>query len=627
MLPRLLLEKTNTFERAFAALRMAEMATAFREGRPCDISIGREQGIETWDDFVIERIDGRFTHYQLKRQTNDFDTHPVDRGLKRGTTELQSLVGLDVPISKLAELSRTCPIPNGNPRREFTLEVAQNVGIKKDIRVSDLLALCADCRISNANVAGLSQRQAQGNTFDLLYRWLTTWCGFMDWAHILRGLSGLTVHISGTEAELNAAAAEVLQRCYVDPSDAHRNLLAILDDNNAYLGVITPKQVQDKIQVAVHGHIPEWTQYEREPTCPKWFIDGTHGRGKPGTEDPLAVVGSIWKGGPQPRLLRIVAVWPGLQSAGDPLPLTLARLALHLPPLAHAQFTGADVWQLGIKSALGETLGTDEGDIDGLAWAEARSTTTSGSRRELSASSQFVEEAAALGREFDGITWGIICEEVGRQILLVPTTDLRDLMEGTWAIWKADLSSSSNYLGNFLKDLMHPTAEGCDVQGSLRVGPRTAKHIATGIWVALLVAVALENEAGFNWATITNRPQLRIIANRRWSGPAGEMRSVRRLVDDAVNSSELLGKEVAKVLILSGVEAGESEFSKRGMADDAELMNSFAKARTPRLVITFSSQIRQLSRGSLQDVRTYLVSRWESHERAREQSINQKVLG
>jgi len=79
MLAKLRLDRTKKYELSIAVFEIAQMLAAFIEGRKHILSIGAEQGIKGWDDFVVEESNGSHLHLQIKRQQTDFDsTHKAD---------------------------------------------------------------------------------------------------------------------------------------------------------------------------------------------------------------------------------------------------------------------------------------------------------------------------------------------------------------------------------------------------------------------------------------------------------------------------------------------------------------------------------------------------------------------
>ncbi|XYQ83588.1 hypothetical protein ACTAB8_22750 [Pseudomonas syringae] len=77
---------------------MSKMVIAYIQGNEHALNMGSEQGLNQWDDLVVESNDGAFNYLQVKRQTTNFCKYDALRGNKKtGKNEgdLQELSALD----------------------------------------------------------------------------------------------------------------------------------------------------------------------------------------------------------------------------------------------------------------------------------------------------------------------------------------------------------------------------------------------------------------------------------------------------------------------------------------------------------------------------------------------------
>jgi hypothetical protein len=218
----------------------------------------------------------------------------------------------------------------------------------------------------------------------------------------------------------------------------------------------------------------------------------------------------------------------------------------------------------------------------------------------------------------DEVTWTGVCEALISKIEEIEDADLQGAVERLWVAWKDDISHDAQQRSELLVKMLHPVAEGDEVMGTLRVGPRSVGLLADGLFMLLIVAVGLGEESA-TWKSLGNAGVVRTIALRRWGGPAGNRRRPRNLDEDG---DALLGKEIADVVILSGVKTSPGDIEKANFAENVSDYDSLAKPRTPKLLVTNSIHLRQKLLGAtLTSIRAYFDEELQRRIVARENNI------
>ncbi|MBA4053988.1 MAG: hypothetical protein C0490_04680, partial [Marivirga sp.] len=180
---------------------------------------------------------------------------------------------------------------------------------------------------------------------------------------------------------------------------------------------------------------------------------------------------------------------------------------------------------------------------------------------------------------------------------------LRTALEARWNAWKVEFDNSSTHRQKLLCSMLSLRAEGGDIQAELRLGLKTVRFLKDGLFLLLIVSVALnDNDEG--WESFGNDLSVAACALSCWSGPA-EYREVRKLTDHGTD--RLLGQESAKILILAQVEISASDFIGASMAEPKATTDSLAAPHKPPFLVTNSMKLRSLIRsGDLDQLKNYL---------------------
>lgn len=630
MLKKLHLDRTLTYERAIATVYMAKMVVGYLEGTAHSRCLGCEQGdIPNWDDLVLVNHDGVFEHVQVKRQETDFDgAYSTTRGMISKGPRIgnpQDLSELDKAMVSLATWFRPDSIGNVNSGHRFTLGIPHgNVLVKKGLEIRHFQALCGTCQNPTITVAGLESLAVGDPTTGRLYEWLTSWCEFAGWSHILSTLQALTILTWGTEPDLNAVAEDKLATHFHLPSTVRAAISHFIDDNATFAGATTPRTllILNGIKDSLKPSRTTWTQYRRNGTGMTWAIAGTHGNTDTGIELPSSVVSALWSESGLQRTLRVAAPWLGVSL--PLLPNSLARLALHLPPPAQALFDGVDAWRIGVSSSIGGTVGSDHRDLVRLPWVNETRHLNPSDIRPVSSTAEQREEAERLSLAMDLKTWEMVSLSVRSKIENIPDPGLQAGVELSWAQCLADLTADSQKRSQFLKKMLHAAAEGENIIAQLRIGPLTVELLAEGLILHLIVAVALGGTST-TWDSLDHGRTMRTLALNHWAGPAGRRTQPCPIDEDGIS---LLGKENADVVILSGCQGPPGEIEEESLAADASLCDNFAMPRSPKLLVTNCLTLRRMIRsGTLPIIRQYLNDEIQRREAAPASKINQQPVG
>jgi hypothetical protein len=628
MLKKIRLDRTRTYELALATNYIAIMLDEFIEGRSHAKSLGCEQGdIEKWDDLILGLECGAFEHIQVKRQLTDFSNLPVVRGIKKSGKEEnignpQDRSPLDESLFALAKWSKD-KASGELSTRHFVIEVPDyTVEIKKDYSIRHFVDLIVQ-HISNVttelaliNIAKLDSNVKKG------FEWLTTWCDFESWAHIIKALGRLEIRVVGLESDIENKTEGILSRHFIDACKTRKKIKSYIDENSNYTVAIKPRQLLSELESELIKEKGTWSQYDKAGT--NWGISGTTNLHDSNIEAPQGVARKFW-GNNVKRSLRLMSNQQS-QSILCNLTSSLIRFSLHFEGNSSVIFNELGVWEMQAKQLVGGTLGISEHDFQDLNWSESNLGPIKSENRTLMLSSDRDIEAQKLSDEMYTVCWEKVCSLLECNISVLRNIPLRDAIEVRWLSWKALFNLDVDERNLFLKSMLSPKCEGDDIFTELRVGPKTANILADGIKFLLIVSTALYNKADC-WNAINDGRIINTLALNYWGGPLGQVRSSREITDE--NGIEaLLGTERNSILIMSQVASSPSEVLNESLAFDSSEKDNLATSKTPDLLITNCLKFKRLvNRGSLKEIKDYFEENLQSRELIKEESIQGAISG
>lgn len=623
MLAKLRLDQAAVYEQAIAAYKISKMLCAFIEGRKHILCIGAEQGdISGWDDFIIQECLSEFIHLQIKKQNTDFA--PLNNCIKQANT---TLTPLDNSMLSLAEWIRTHNPALDSTTRHFRLCLPHDGPvIKRNLEIRNLRDFMALNINATTTTQGLDNLQnvAQDGTAINLYNWLTTWCGFTDWDHIRRALQKLQIYNYGNRTDIDAQSIEQLSRVFREPVTVLTFIKSYTLDNSAYTASISPRQLLFELKGYLLDTQKTWTQISSANG--NWEISGIHDlENNLEVERPSKIIPLLWSNERGRDLnINIAKVVTTLSSIHE----SIFRLAIHLDGNISGLCANWDGWKVCIENKIGGTLGILKNDFEGLSIADNNAPFKISGGKTINTNAERENFAKEMSDQMTKRTWELVSEKISEQISEMDarqSQELRDAVEARWKSWQETIQNDKSILAGLLTSIVHPNAEGEEILGCLRIGPKTKLLIADALFTCLLISVALDpSDSGI--MKIENGLSIGAIGLNWWSGPAGKTKRVRR-IDDEESVNDLIGKEAYDILIISQSDQPEGEIYKQSMGESASADYSLAGGQSPKLLITpnrrFSSIIKT---GSIDQLQTYLQQKLTTYKKLLIETLNNNTL-
>lgn len=585
MFRKVRLDNKSTYERLAVVLRMAAMLKDHLEGHCSVKSLGCEQGdLAHWDDIVLRHVDDALEHVQIKDQNTAFCTKSCERPASN-----PAISTLDDALASLAiwysdPLKRT-------EKRSFRLEVVTTgVLLKRDLEIWRLEELVRHIRTGNIDIELLKQRAQSDTGTANIYTWLTTWCKFNDWEHIVAVLCRFEIAYQGTEGQLRDHIKDKLSHHFEDSQEAMDKLVVFALNTTSDISVTDAPSLLNVMRPWLRSDCQTWTQYCHNLPTGEWKVSGTNECPAGEIEPPGSVVNSLWDAGTKARALRVL----GEMSEGPNNPsleAAILRLALHLKGACKAELPNPDQWRSRAKDETGNTFGIQPDDINSATWIASNDANESASYRPIDTPTLVGTEASKLNQVMDDVTWHAVKQAMVPQLQLVADTEYRTALLSLWSCWRLELDGDSQARGSLLTAMLYPDGEGMDAERRVRLGPQTIQLLVIGLEMVLMFALATSGEAA-TWNVVSNGGEARMIALSHWSGRPSNKRTVRSIAFDGVEA--LLGTETRpKYLLLAGTPESSTEILQFGMADDMDVSTSMAKPPSPT-IITRSTKLQQV---------------------------------
>jgi len=619
MLKKLNLDSTRDYEISVAAFKIAEMIVAYVEGHKHIKSIGAEQGdISKWDDLVIDE-ENCLIHIQIKRQTTDFSDDPCTRdqytkGKRKGID--RDLSPFDDTLKNLADWLVNNNPSTMNPTRTFEIYLPDYAtNIKSGLKINDFRILCEEYIKSTSTAAGLSELQSHQDSVNQCFQWLKTWCGFEDWDHILKALKNLKIKIVGSKSQLDENSKLFLNHKFKQSDVVLSIIKGYIGDNTTFTGAITPRPLLYLLQDYLVPEVNHWTQFNMNGS--NWEISGildleiiTE------VERPSIVIPELWNADKDSSLKIVVP-----NNTESKLLNKVLHLALHTTGLCNCHISHHDVWKQKMKNKIGGTLGNSKYDCDNLSVVENSSTFTSSDIVNLDSIQKQDELANVIDDEIVKTTWLSVKAKLNRCISEVETSELQNAIDTRWRAWQAAFETNVNEQKELFKYMLHPKAEGEDIEGELRIGTKTTDLIVEGLFLLLVVSVALSAQDN-NWKMISDDYTAKTICLAYWSGPSGKKRSVRHIEDNGIK--DLIGQVDSNILVLSKVKSNEAEIFDYSIASGEYSSNSMAHSHRPKLIVTNHSRITNLiAEGKIEPLKVYFEDLIKRNKESIAKSINE----
>jgi hypothetical protein len=635
MLAKLRLDQTKKYEQAVATYEIAVMLVDFALGRKHNMRIGSEQGdISRWDDIVIEKDKNSQVHIQVKRQTSgDFGSNNDEctrndylQGKRKD--QKRDLSPLDETLKSLADWCKDINISNINPKREFWIELPElNTQIKNGLQIKDLKDLCeVQIKPAVTTASGLQTHAGANKNIKNCFDWLTTWCDFKDWEHILKALRFLKIKNSGLESEIESKTEDKLKEIFMSDKlkEIRLKILSYTIENTTFSGAITPRNLLFELEEYIRSDIKIWTQIDHLDN--NWQISGIHDlENNNDIERPSKTIPLLWSN-KRGRNLNINI--EQVNSTLAPIHESIFQLAIHLDGNVNGLCANWDEWKGCIENKIGGTLGVLENDFEGIRISNNNSPFKISDGKIMNTNAEREAFAKEMSDQMTRKTWELISEKISGRIShmdISQSQELRDTVETRWNTWQEIIKKDDSLLTPLFKKIVHPNAEGEEILGHLRIGPKTKMLITDALFICLLISVALGSKDSGIMKT-EDGLSIGAIGLSWWSGPAGKARKVRK-IDDEDSVYDLIGKETYDILILSQSEQPEGEIYKQSIGDSTNIDHSLAAGQSPKLLVTRNRLLNSIiKKGSVDELQNYLQQKLNIYKESLTQTINNNIL-
>jgi hypothetical protein len=307
---------------------------------------------------------------------------------------------------------------------------------------------------------------------------------------------------------------------------------------------------------------------------------------------------------------------------------SIFRLAIHLDGNVSGLCANWEGWKVCIENKIGGTLGLLENDFEGLRICDNNAPFKISGGKTMNTNAEREAFAKEMSDQLTKRAWELISEKIAWRIdnmELGQSKELRDAVEARWKSWQEAIKNDESILTSLLKNILHPNAEGEEILGHLRIGPKTKLLIADALFTCLLISVAL-NSSDSRIMKTADGLSIGAIGLTWWSGPAGKTKRVRR-IDDEESVNDLIGKETNDILILSQSDQPEGEIYKQSMGDSASADYSLAAGHSPKLLITSNRRFNSIIKtGSVAQLQSYLQQKLKTHRETFIETLNNNAL-
>ncbi|MCR1973814.1 hypothetical protein NSA52_06660 [Clostridium sporogenes] len=626
MLKKLRLDQTKMYEKYLALEEISKMLMAFVEGCPHHLAIGAEQGdIDKWDDLVIQTNTNRYIYVQAKRQETDFSNDSIIRNKYTSRSKrpgvFKELSPFDEAIKSLGEYISKDKLGSQN---KFWLELPEgSIQIKKGLEIRHLKNLCEVEIRSVTTPNDLKALEKINLQVKNIYMWLTTWCDFVDWDHILKALKILEIRGSGSENDIKYRAENNLSRIFktTEITTVCRLIFSYLDENATYAGAIKPRQLLFLLKDYLLPNICRWTLFKNDSSY--WNISGIHDlEDNNEIERPEVIVPAFWSiGNENARHLKI----DGECVENCLISGSLMRLSLHPQGSFDVICSNKSSWENSIKRKIGGTLGVSKNDLHDLRMLGGLVSSLQSDVRQLSTINENEIFAAELHNEMYKNTFKLVNSTMINKIRGMEKGDLRNEVEVRWKTWKQSLENNVDEQKELFSKILHPKAEGKSISGELRVGPKTVDLLSDAIFLLLVVSVCLSDDDNKNWEAVTKKLKMTSIGLAYWSGPSESSNRVMK-IDDDDGISKLLENETGQIIIISQSNLSETEVFQDDIAGEIRKSGLLTHPNYPKLLITNDRNFqKKLRSGNILELKEYFQSSLDKYKSIIEYAVNSVV--
>ena len=626
MLKKLRLDQTKRYEQYLALEEISKMLLAFVEGCPHHLAIGAEQGdIDKWDDLVIQTNANGYIYVQAKRQETDFSNDLIIRDKYNKNSkrcgDFKDLSPFDEAIKSLGEYISKNKLGSKN---KFWIELPEgSIQVKKGLKIRHLKYFCDNQIKSVTTPDDLKALEGIDNQVKSIYMWLTTWCDFVDWGHILKALKILEIRSSGSERDIKCRVENSLSRIFkkTEITTVCRLIFSYLDENATYAGAIKPRQLLFLLKDYLLPNIYRWTLFKNDNSY--WNISGINDlEDNNEIERPKVIVPAFWSiENENAHHLKI----DGDCEENCLISESLMRLVLHPQGVFDVTCSNKSSWENFIKRKIGGTLGVSKNDLHNLRMLEGLVPSLPSEMKQLGTISENEIFAEELHNEMYKNTFKLVNIMMTNKIRVMKKGDLRDAVEVRWKDWKQSLESNLGEQKELFSGILHPRAEGKSISGELRVGPKTVDLLSDAIFLLLVVSVCLSDDDNKNWQAVTKKLKMTSIGLAYWSGPAESSNEIIKIDDDG-GISKLIENEAGQIIIISQSNLSEAEVFQDDIAGEIIKSGLLTHPNYPKLLITYDRKFeKKIKSGSISELKEYFQSSLDKYKSMIEYAVNAVV--
>ncbi len=359
----------------------------------------------------------------------------------------------------------------------------------------------------------------------------------------------------GIESQIEDKAEDKLKEIFVSDNlkEVRSRITAYTNENTTFSGAIGPRKLLFELKEFIRSDINFWTQYDDNGS--QWNICGTQDlEFNSQIERSSVIVPKLWNN----TLLNHLKV-NATYKPNCKLSESLMRIAIHQSGGKMSYFSGKADWEHHLKSKIGDTLGVSDSDTSGLSITENNERFLSAEIRPLVDIADQESDAEELNKNMLLITWQAIKTKMADKIRALTTnhsSELKNAMDKRWRTWVPLLDGSPEKQRILFRKMLHPNAEGKQINSDMRVGPKTVGILTDGMWLLLIASVCLDNDSTGDWNTMAGIYNANTIALQYWSGLSEEKNGVKEVIE---NCKEVIGMEHADLLIFSKIQASTND--------------------------------------------------------------------
>ncbi len=467
------------------------------------------------------------------------------------------------------------------------------------------------------------QAKTDKHTNDI-FLWLTTWCGFKDWHHIIKLFDILRLKAFEFEDDIKERTLRKLKEVFMESKIeiVQSLILSYIDSNSTYSGAFKPRHLLGELQDYIRPEFERWSMFKTNGRW--WTISGTHDLEKnEEIEKPTVVISKLWNN----SCATVNSIKICGNYSDDCMLNSLMRLSLHF--LGNNPFcSNKTKWENSLENKTGKTLGISENDFDTLMILSLSDDTYSVSEsRNLNLIDEIEDYASQLNDEMYKITFNNVDDDISKKIKDMSKSNLRSEIESRWNDWKNELKDDTGRQRELFSKILRPNAEGEIISAEIRSGLKTVKLLSRAIFMLLILSVCLNEGKNKGFDVVTDELRMKAIGLAYWSGPSDCSRKVVR-IDYHKHMYKLLANETEEIIVLSNSNVSANNLLEDSLTGEAEQVGLLTECKRPKLLITYDSYFERLvEKGDISCLSRHLKEKIYTYDKCITDSIKNVAGG